>query len=78
MTLADLYRTVLTKAIYRFTGILMHPESSNIGKSRILRDIARIGSLSFQEKACLQATSQEYVLLDELIETALSRRTGSD
>jgi 2C-methyl-D-erythritol 2,4-cyclodiphosphate synthase len=51
----------------------MHLESSSTGKNRILRAIARIGSLPFQEKACLQATSQEYVLLDELIETTLSR-----
>ena len=50
----------------------MHLESSSNGKKRILRDIARIGSLPFQEKACLQATSQEYVLVDELIETTLS------
>ena len=73
MTLVDLYPIVLTKVIYRFTAIPMHPESSSIGKKHILRDIARIGSLPFQEKACLQATSQEYVLLDELIETTLSR-----
>lgn len=73
MTLVDLYPIVLTKVIYRFTGIPMHPESSSAGKMHILRDIARVGSLPFQVKACLQATSQEYVLLDELIETTLSR-----
>jgi hypothetical protein len=51
----------------------MHHESFAPGRRRILINIARIGSLPFQEKACLQGTSQEYVLLDELIETALSR-----
>ncbi len=50
----------------------MYPNLSS-GKKHILRDIARIGSLSFQEAACLHAKNEEYVLLDELIETTLSR-----
>jgi hypothetical protein len=51
----------------------MHLEPTSTGKNRILRAVARIGSLPFQKKACLQATSQDYVLLDEFIETTLSR-----
>ena len=50
----------------------MHHNSSSTGKKQVLRNIARIGSLPFQEKACLHAKSQEYVLLEELIETTLS------
>ena len=48
-------------------------ESFIAGKNRILRDIARIGSLPFQVEVCLQATSEEYVLLDELIQVTVSR-----
>lgn len=39
----------------------------------MLLKIARIGSLPFQEVACLRATSEKYILLDELIETTLHR-----
>jgi len=52
---------------------ILSPQPITPGKTRILRDIARLGSLPFQEAACLQATRQEYVLLDELILTALAR-----
>lgn len=42
-------------------------------KLRVLKNIARVGSLEFQQKARLQSTEQSYLLLDELIETTLSR-----
>lgn len=71
MTLADLYPTVLTKAIYQSTETPMHLESSK-AKRRVLRYVARIGSQSFQNQACVQGTREKYVLLDELLETTLS------
>jgi hypothetical protein len=43
------------------------------GKLRMLRSIACVGSLDFQERECVEATSERYVLLDELIETTISR-----
>ena len=50
----------------------MHPEPISAGKKGILQNIARIGSLPFLEKACLQATREEYILLDELIDVTLT------
>lgn len=73
MTLDGLYPIVLMKGISPSTEIPMHHESPSPGKRRILRNIARIGSLPFQKEACLQASSEEYLLLDELIETTISR-----
>jgi hypothetical protein len=52
----------------------MHLDRS-AGKNQLLRSIARIGSLTYQQKACLRGTPHEYVLLDELIETTISRAT---
>ena len=49
--------------IYGNPNVTFKP--SNAPKNRILRDIAQFGSLPFQKEACLQGTSEEYVLLDE-------------
>lgn len=38
---------------------------------RLLQDIGRVASLAYQERLCLQGTAEEYVLLDELVDTTV-------
>lgn len=71
MTMLDgLCRTVLMKDIFRLqvTPMLDDEEPSRLKR---LRNIGRVASLEYQLRECIEGTAEHYVLLDELLETAI-------
>ena len=48
-------------------------DDQELGRRNVLRDVARVASLDYQLRECLAGTADQYVLLDELVETAIAR-----
>jgi hypothetical protein len=61
------------KDIYPLQVIQMLDKTTMSGKRGLARNIARVGSLDFQVRECLGGTAERYVLLDELLETTITR-----
>jgi hypothetical protein len=57
------------KDTFDFMGTPMQADKQN--KKEQYRGIAEVGSIDFQRKWCVNGTAEEYVLLNELIETTI-------